>query len=96
MLFMMICRDKPDGLDARMAARPAHLEFLKSFGDRVKLGGAMLDGTGEKPIGSVIVITADSLADAQAIAAQDPYATAGVFESVEIVPFRQAVGVALA
>jgi uncharacterized protein YciI len=36
------------------------------------------------PLGSVVVFEADSLADAQAIAARDPYVTNGIFARYEV------------
>jgi uncharacterized protein YciI len=83
MLFALICTDKPNSLEIRMAARPDHVAFLKSLGDKLKIAGPFL-GTDEKMNGSLVVIKADNLAAAKAIAAQDPYAKAGLFQSVEI------------
>lgn len=95
MLFVLICKDRPDvGLERRMQTRPEHLAYLESLGSKVRVGGAMLSDDGKAPAGSVIIIEADSLEDAKAIAAADPYARADVFEAVEIHPFRQALGVA--
>ncbi|MGH2618938.1 MAG: YciI family protein, partial [Anaerolineales bacterium] len=39
--------------------------------------------------GSLIVIEADSLAEAEAFARTDPYTVNGVFERVEVHPFLQ-------
>jgi uncharacterized protein len=39
--------------------------------------------------GSLIVIEADSLEDAQRFAREDPYTVHGVFERVEVHPFSQ-------
>ncbi len=86
-LYVMSCRDKPNSLDVRMGAREAHLAYMKSLGDRVKLGGPFLDGQ-DQMAGSLIIVEAESLAEAQAISDKDPYKLAGVFETVEITPFR--------
>jgi len=93
MLFAILCFDKPDGLSVRQATRPLHLEYLSDAGDRVKLAGPLLgpgdDGT---PIGSMIVIDAASEAAVQLFASNDPYATAGLFERVEIHPWVRGMG----
>lgn len=86
MLFALICTDKPDSLSVRMDVRPAHVAFLEGLGDAMKAAGPFLDGD-EKPNGSLVIIEADTLAEAQAIAARDPYAIAGLFESTEIRPW---------
>ncbi len=87
MLFALICTDKPDALDLRMSTRPAHLAFLESRLAEIVEGGALLDGEG-MPRGSLLVIEAPDRAAADAFAAADPYAVAGVFEAVVIRPFR--------
>ena len=87
-LFAIICTDKPqEGLELRRANREAHLQWLADLGDRVKAAGPFLDEAGN-PAGSLIIIEADSLPDATAIASQDPYRRAGVFENVDIRPWK--------
>ncbi|WGF88843.1 YciI family protein [Marinivivus vitaminiproducens] len=91
MLFAIICLDKPGALDTRLAVRPEHLEYLKSFGDKLKMGGAFLGEDGQ-PQGSLLVFEAEDKAEAQAFADGDPFAKAGVFEQTTIRPWRAAVG----
>jgi uncharacterized protein len=87
MLFALICTDKPNHLDMRMANRPAHLAFLESLGKNLKGAGPFL-GSDEKPNGSLVLIEAENLEAAKAIAAQDPYAVAGLFSNVDIRPWK--------
>lgn len=95
MLFVAICLDKPDHVDLRLSTRNAHLAFLAENASRVKLGGAFLDSAGEKPIGSMLIIDAEDEAAARALLENDPYERAGLFEKVELRPWRRAVGVEL-
>ncbi|MCM2475302.1 YciI family protein [Agrobacterium sp. a22-2] len=89
MLFAVLCKDKPNHLNLRMETRPPHVEWLNGLNaaGTLKIGGPFLDGDG-KPCGSMLLIAADDLDGAKAIAAQDPYALAGLFESVEIKPYN--------
>jgi uncharacterized protein len=87
MLYVLICTDKPDSLDLRMSLRPAHLAFLDKLGAQLKGAGPFL-GHDEKPNGSLVIIEAADRQHAEAIAAQDPYAIAGLFASVEIKPWK--------
>lgn len=89
MLFALICRDKPGSLQVRLDTRPTHVAYLEGLnGDkRLAFAGPFLDGDG-KPNGSLVVVEAPDLAAAQALAAGDPYAKAGLFESVEIHPWN--------
>ncbi|MBL4836321.1 MAG: YciI family protein [Kordiimonadaceae bacterium] len=93
MLFVILAVDKPDSVDLRMATRAAHLEYISAAGDRLKVAGPFLSpGDGPKPIGSMIVIDAASEAAVQLFADNDPYAHAGLFQSVDIRPWKAAVG----
>lgn len=90
-LFAISWMDKPDSLQVRMGARPAHLDYMKTFGDRLKLGGPYLDAKGDMA-GTLILIECESLEEAKAIHAADPYALAGLFESSSVTPWRATAG----
>jgi len=87
MLFALICTDKPGGLAIRKANRPEHLAYLESLGDTLLFAGPFTEEDGQTMNGSLIVIDAESLRDARAIADGDPFARAGLFASVEIRPW---------
>ncbi|MER9439012.1 YciI-like protein [Mesorhizobium sp. M0618] len=89
MLFAVICKDKPGSLQVRLDTRPEHIAFLEGLNGDKKLAfaGPFLDAEG-KPNGSLVVVEASDLAGAQALSAADPYAKAGLFESVEIRPWN--------
>jgi uncharacterized protein YciI len=87
MLFALICTDKPDTLDLRMATRPAHLTYLEGRMAELVHAGALLDLDG-KPRGSLLIVDVADRTAAEVFAAGDPYGQAGVFESVVIRPFR--------
>jgi len=93
MLFMVLCYDKPDSGAIRAETRPAHLRYLKDAGARVKIGGPLLSpGEEPHPIGSLIIIDAASEGAVKLFAENDPYATAGLFERVEIRPWKGVLG----
>ena len=89
-LFVITCKDKPGALEKRLATRPAHLDYTRGFAG-VKLAGALLGEDGQ-PMGSLLIVEAEDLAAVQAQADNDPYTKAGVFESVEVRPWRLAIG----
>jgi uncharacterized protein YciI len=86
MKFVILGFDGPDGGRKRKIYRPAHLAKLDVLHaqQRVLLAGPLTDGTG-----SLMVISADSLAEAEALAKEDPYTVNGVFERIEVHPFTQ-------
>lgn len=85
MLYALICKDKPDHLQVRLDNRPAHIEFLRKLNDAgtLKIAGPFLNDEG-KPYGSLVVVEAADKNEAARIGADDPYAKAGLFESVRI------------
>lgn len=87
MLFALICTDRPDGLNLRMATRAEHLRYLESLGARLKAAGPFTNDEGS-PVGSLVIIEAEDRAAAKAMADADPYARAGLFDSVEIRPWK--------
>jgi uncharacterized protein len=91
MLFVIQCVDKPGQQALRASNRPAHLDYLNSFGKRIVIAGPTLIDDGSTPTGSVIVIEAADAKDAASFAAGDPYAKAGLFASTTIVPWRKVI-----
>ena len=85
MLGNKVHKDKPGSLQVRLDTRPEHIAFLEGLNGDKKLAfaGPFLDAEG-KPNGSLVVVEAPDLAGAQALSAADPYAKAGLFDSVEI------------
>ncbi|MGF7006229.1 YciI-like protein [Aminobacter sp. BE322] len=89
MLFALICKDKPGHLQVRLDTRPDHVAFLNDLNAKgaLKFAGPFLDADG-KPDGSLVVIEAADATAAQAMADADPYAKAGLFESVQVRPWN--------
>lgn len=86
MKFVILGFDGPDGQAKRLIHRPAHLANMEPLD---KQGRVVLAGPLTDKIGSLIVIEADSLEEAQRFADSDPYTLNGVFERVEVHPFTQ-------
>ena len=86
MLFVIIGHDGPRGAELRPGLRPAHLDNLRPLSEagKVPIAGPFTDGSG-----SLIIVDLESEAEARAFANTDPYVTGGVFERVEVKPFRR-------
>ena len=89
--FVLICIDKPDSLALRMATREAHFAYGRASPGVVRLGGPFLSDAGEMA-GSLIIIEATDLAAAWAWHEADPYKLAGLFERVELQPWKATFG----
>ena len=96
MLYAIVATDVANSLEARMAARPAHLERLQQLKaqGRIVLAGPNPAIDSNDPgaagfSGSLIVAEFESLSAAKAWAEADPYVAAGVYASVSVKPFKQ-------
>ncbi|OXE37707.1 MAG: hypothetical protein CGW95_00170 [Phenylobacterium zucineum] len=90
-LYVLVCRDKPDSLDLRLATRSEHLAYAGRFSDRMKLAGPILDAAGDMA-GSLLIFEFDSADQAWAFNRNDPYTQAGLFADVEVFPFKATLG----
>lgn len=96
MWYAIVGDDKPGTLAQRLQARPDHLarlEELKQQG-RLLLAGPFPAIDSEDPgpagfSGSLIVAQFATLTEARAWADADPYVTAGVYNSVDVRPFKR-------
>lgn len=87
--------DRSGSLAARMQSRPEHLARLAALRDdgRLLVAGPCPAIDAEDPgpagfSGSIVIAEFDSLEDARAWAQADPYMAAGVYERVDVRPFR--------
>jgi len=86
-----LCFKKMDSGDIRTTSRPAHLQYLKGFGERIVAGGATLSDDGEAVTGSFLLVDMADRAAVEAFAGDDPFAKAGLFGSVEIRRWRKVI-----
>lgn len=86
MLFVIIGHDGPDGAKLRPSVRPRHLAYVGPVAENGKMviGGPFTDGSG-----SLIIVDMENEAAVREFSSNDPYVREGVFERVEIKPFRK-------
>jgi len=94
MWYVIHASDREDSLEARLAARPEHIERLKELIEqgRLLVAGPMpnIDSPDPGPAGfsgSTVIAEFESLDDARQWAGDDPYVAAGVYEYVDVRPF---------
>lgn len=90
MLVALIAKDKPGSIEVRKANREAQLAYLKSS-KGIAQAGPLLSDAGDM-IGSLIILDLASVAEAESWAAADPYAKAGLFQSVDIIEWKRVIG----
>lgn len=90
MRVALICIDKPGHLHVRQENRAAHLAHIEASG-LVEMAGPFLNAAGEM-CGSLVVLSVDRMEQAQDWAANDPYARAGLFQSVDLREWKKVIG----
>ena len=94
MYYAILSEDVENSLALRQQARPHHLERLEAL----KNQGLLLvagphpqsdDDSNTGFTGSLVIARFNSLAEAQAWAAPDPYVAAGVYAKVTVKPFKK-------
>ena len=92
MVFVVIAHDGRDeeALPRRMTTRPRHMQRITPCAERGELlaGVAVLDRPEGNMVGSVMVLDLPDEDAVRAWLAADPYAQAGVWEDITILPGR--------
>ncbi|MES9899949.1 MAG: YciI family protein [Sedimenticola sp.] len=96
MFYAIMGTDREDSLEARLQARPEHIERIKVLQNegRLLVAGPHPAIDSEDPgaagfTGSLIIAEFPSLEEAREWAEQDPYTLTGVFASVVVKPYRK-------
>lgn len=90
-LFALMCLDKPNSLDLRMATRERHLAYVRDNADKVRVAGPLFDDA-EQMAGSFFILDVADKAAAEAFNAADPYTQAGVFGTITLRHFKATFG----
>ncbi|TNF20078.1 MAG: YciI family protein [Rhodobacteraceae bacterium] len=89
MLIALIARDKAGALQTRKDTRAAHLAYIEETGVVTQAGPLLVAG---EMAGSLVILDVDSMTAAETWAENDPYAKAGLFESVELIEWKRVIG----
>lgn len=90
MLIALIARDKPGALQIRLDNRDAHLAHIAETGV-VAQAGPLLDAEGQM-CGSLVILDVEDMDAARDWVDGDPYGKAGLFSSVELIPWKKVIG----
>lgn len=90
--YAFICEDADNVLEKRKGIRPAHLSRLQKLADdnRLLIGGPLMQQDDDAGVyGSLIIAKFNSLDEAKAWIATDPFVIAEVYKCITVKPFRQ-------
>ncbi|MEM7571166.1 MAG: YciI family protein [Pseudomonadota bacterium] len=90
--YAVSCYDKPGPNAARIRDEKMaeHLAHIEETLDQLWLAGPLFDG--EDVVGSLLILKAESEAEALSMAKSDPYGKAGIWERIEVRRFVGAAG----
>jgi len=88
-MYAVICTDNDGAAEIRKSNREAHLAYIAET--PVIFAGPFQTEDGQMT-GSLLVVDVPTRAEAEAWAANDPYARAGLFKTVRIERFKKVVG----
>lgn len=89
--YAIITRDKPGAAATRMEKLKEHLAHIETALERLAVAGPLRDEAGGFT-GSLLVVKADSAAEARALLEADPYFRADIWSDIEIRAFNAAAG----
>mgnify|MGYP001183938087 FL=1 len=96
MWYCIYAKDSLNSLKKRLINRPKHLKRIKQLQDegRLLIAGPFpnidsIDPGNEGFSGSLIIAEFDSLNEAKKWAQNDPFVYCGVYENIEVKPFKK-------
>jgi uncharacterized protein YciI len=95
MIYGYLCTDRGDQTETRRRLLVDHLRYVESIADKVLIGGPMPPsdpGDRRQFKGSILLYKVRSRDEAAALFAADPYAKAGIWETVEEFAFAPVIG----
>lgn len=91
MLVMFHCFDNENQQQVRITHLAAHLTWVEQNMKKIKVAGPLL-GDNEEITGSMYVLEAQSIDEANQLLAQDPYHQAAIWQRIIINEFKDYAG----
>ncbi|KKC34220.1 YciI family protein [Devosia psychrophila] len=91
MHYVIHCLDHPGAVQKRSDHYEAHKAYLGAAAMKTVISGPLLADDEATMIGSCFVVEAGSLAEVEAFNHADPFAKAGLWQTVSIRPFLKRV-----
>ena len=89
--YAIVARDKPGAAAVRMERLKQHLAHIEEHLDRLAVAGPLRDEDGAF-VGSLLIVKADSEAEARALLEADPYFQAGIWADITVCAFGAVAG----
>jgi uncharacterized protein len=92
MLFIALAEDKANSLEVRLSNRESHIEYVTSQPDMLAQAGPLLNEATGDPTGTVLIVEAESIAEAKSYVSGDPYIEAGLFDGYKVYAWNKTIG----
>ncbi|MBS0503572.1 MAG: YciI family protein [Proteobacteria bacterium] len=89
--YAIIARDRPGAAPIRTEKLKQHLAHVEGHIDRLAVAGPLRDEAGAFT-GSLLIVKAETEADARALLESDPYFQAGIWDDIDIRAFGAVAG----
>ncbi len=90
-LFLITLRDVPDNTGIRSRLLTEHMAHINRHLGAIRLAGPWLREADGKPGGAMLLVQAADAATARRMIEDDPYFRAGLWEDMQLHPFRDLV-----
>lgn len=90
--YLVTATDGPGSAPLRHEHLTGHLNHVEQNWQRYVTAGPIREPGGEALVGSVFLVLADTLEDAQTLMNGDPYITCGMYETVTYKEFSNSIG----
>lgn len=90
--YLVICTDGPDAASLRITHMVDHFAHIERHWTRFITAGPVRSPGSAAPTGSAFLVLGESLEDVQALLAQDPYISCGMYAGVEYRELTNAAG----
>ena len=91
MIWVILCKDKPNSLNERMKVIDEHRAYLSTNPIKTLVSGPLTDLDGETMNGSFFMVEADEISEIHTFQVNDPLYHADVWEDIIISPFNKRV-----
>lgn len=90
-LFTIITRDAEGSENLRQEYHQQHLQHFRNHHAQIAVAGPLFSDDGSSA-GSLVILKATSSEEAEDFIKGDPFHSAGVWQDIEILPFKAASG----
>ena len=91
MIWVILCKDKPNYFKKRMEVIDQHRKYLSSNPIKTLISGPLINESGDIMNGSFFMVEADNIEEIKKFQFNDPIYKAGIWDEITISPFNKRV-----